>query len=204
MNSLQLFDVIGDIDDKMILAACASKRRKRIVRWASLAAAACFIVICAFMYSQFISGRPEFMVIGYKNTSYNSNTVPQNGTVEFDSSLISAKKKYADKNAKYLLRIVIFSDGSVLDESAAASEYDRLKKCGYRIEKTECWRYSDSNEKIYNAVTVGLFSKDELDSFKASSDYGYFFSFVRNGDGSVDIPDSFEDFRVIINSVDSN
>lgn len=48
----------------------------------------------------------------------------------------------------------------------------------------EYWTYQGQGEKKYDTKVAGRFTEKELAFFGIDPDYGYFFYFAKNGDGS--------------------
>ena len=120
----------------------------------------------------------------YGTNSKGSYSVPRAGEIIYETAIREAREKYLGKNVTYLLAFHIYEDEELLSGNKRTEEYQRLIAEGYELYMAECWTYQGKGEKKYYPVVVGYFTEDQLSDFKSNPQYGYFFYFVTDGDGS--------------------
>lgn len=116
-------------------------------------------------------------------------TAPKPGTCGYSVGLQEQLECWKEYDVYYGVAFDLFKeeDGALraATEEEAAAEYRSLCEAGVRLYETPMWNYEgpEGTKVTYTAV-VALFTAEELPNFPASDDYGYFFYFPRNGDGS--------------------
>ena len=115
-----------------------------------------------------------------------SYATPNNGEVLYVSGVKKALDQYAGKDVKYFVAIDLFSNGTPLETHSkeVQAEVKRLQGLNYDVNVTKAWTYEGNAQKVdYNYVSAYL-TADQLQHFKADTNYGYAFQFASNGDGS--------------------
>ncbi len=120
-----------------------------------------------------------------------SYAAPGPGGCLYFTEVGKAMEEYAGTDVRLFLAIDLFpaEDQTEVTEEEIQAEAERLPTLGYRIGYSEAWTYRGQGEKVPYSFLSGLFTVEELESFKASEDYGYAFRFAHNGDGSTVTPD---------------
>lgn len=180
--------VLGDIYERYIEEAHEPKKAARPVwvKWGALAACLCIVAAAAF--AVFGRGDGQSRVItGLSSRSGQSVStvyaVPEPGTYNCTAAVREARERYQGKDVAFLLGISIHSEEKLSAEERNA-EYQRLADLGYRLIEVEKWSYQDDGEKVYQTMVAVILTEEELSNFAVSPDYGYFFYFLKNGDGS--------------------
>lgn len=126
------------------------------------------------------------MIVNFKTSADSCYASPAPGEYFCFTEVNMARKAYAGKDVTFLLGFDVFKgNGESMRMEELADEYQRLADLGYRLYYVEDhWTYYGKGEKKYIPVVVGLFTEEELSSFKASEKYGYAFHFETNGDSS--------------------
>lgn len=112
---------------------------------------------------------------------------PLPGEVIQNGELRSAREHYANKNVEYLIYLDFNKTKGrnlPITEEDKEEEYKRLSSLGYDLYQTKVWEYKGKGERHYYDAVLILLTGDEIDNFKANDDYGYFLSFLHNGDYS--------------------
>lgn len=126
------------------------------------------------------------VVSSFASNSSSKYATPQNGTWFCFVEVKDALEKYAGENVTYFLAIDVFSNSKGLDVESEelTAELERLSELGYHVGYAEAWTYQGQGEQMPYTFAAGYFTAEELESFAASTDYGYAFHFAINGDGS--------------------
>lgn len=191
-ESKRLYKAIGEADESLLERAAQHQKRKvyRLVKW-SAAAAACACVIAAGSFSLNVKNTaPEHQAI---ISDYPGNglsvmyAAPSDGQIQYENDVQEALKDSTNQDAVFFVELTLFRDEAPvnIDTEDVSGEIKRLKDSGYQVGFAKKWTYEGDLEKVDVTYLAGFFSKDELDNFNAGSDYGYVFSFAKNGDGSV-------------------
>lgn len=190
MNTKKFSDAMNELDTKYIDEAINYKKKgqKTIwIKWGSMAACLLIIIGCVFMVQR---SNNDMTVISRYDTDFSGvYAAPSPGTVSFSAEVKEARKKYDGKNVTFLLSFDMFKkdgEGQIveLSEKERTEEYQRLISQGYELYTAECWDYQENGQKKYYTVVVGYFTESDLTRFKNNPEYGYFFDFEINGDGS--------------------
>lgn len=185
MNTKKFSEAMNEVDDKYYVEAAnyqPMRRKNNWVKWAAMAACLCLIVGGIYMYN--LSHEGKIIVNQYRASTSGSYPIPSAGQIMFDSAVKEAREKYSGKDVTYLLAFNIFENEEILSSEKLEEEYQRLISEGYELYTAEHWTYQGKGEKKYSSVVVGYFTEEQLSLFKNNSQYGYFFYFVTNGDGS--------------------
>lgn len=176
---------MSELDSKYIDEALNYKKKAkkpRWIKWGAMAACFCLIVGGILMFNSTHGGK--MIVSQYQAGSSDSYPIPSAGQIIFESAVKEAREKYLGKDVTYLLAFNIYEDEKILSSEKQAEEYQRLISEGYELYTAEHWTYQGEGEKKYSSVVVGYFTENQLSLFKSNFQYGYFFYFVTNGDGS--------------------
>lgn len=122
-------------------------------------------------------------IITHFNTGASgSYPTPEPGQIVQTGEIQAAREHYRDKDVKYLVYLRVYDENGKPEES---EEYKRLSSLGYSLCRAKMWTYSgtDGKKSYYDAVLI-LLSEAELEAFPVSERYGYFFTFIYNGDHS--------------------
>jgi hypothetical protein len=121
----------------------------------------------------------------YTQDTSSCYAAPRPGNCLYFVEVQKAMEEYTGTDAMLFLAIDIFpvEGQSEVREEAIQMEADRLAALGYRIGYSESWTYRDQGEKVPYIYLSGLFTVEELETFKTSPDYGYAFHFAHTGDG---------------------
>lgn len=142
-----------------------------------------------------------------ENTSETSGYVkatdmkaPDPGEKIYSMGLRNALEEHKGEDVYYLLNISMHKkDGNqsrLATEEEEKAEYQRLASLGYEFYKDETWTYVDEEgNKEHFSVVVGCYTEADLSDFDINPEYGYFFDFERNGDGS---PIPFDECEKIV------
>lgn len=111
---------------------------------------------------------------------------PENGKFFSTGSVQQAIDEQAAPSTKIQVAVTLFENGTPIDEQSAkgAAELKRLQSLGYDIDYAQAWTYQGNLEKVEYTYISGVFTAEQLESFRASANYGYAFDFAANGDGS--------------------
>lgn len=190
MNAKKFSDAMNELDTKYIEEALKYKKKvqKTVwIKWGSMAACLLIIIGCVFMTQR---SNNDMTVISKYDTDFSGvYAAPSPGTVSFSTEVKEARKKYDGKNVTFLLSFDMFKkdgEGQIveLSEEERMEEYQRLISLGYELYTTEYWDYQENDQKKYYTIVVGYFTESDLTQFKNNPEYGYFFDFEINGDGS--------------------
>lgn len=118
--------------------------------------------------------KPKKKISSYPEKAIYCYAAPKNGEAHCSAPLTHAIEKYGDK-VLYCVVAELFSDGSmVLPESEEAKlEWSRLEEFGYTIK----WESDDTGEEKRHYYMLYA-TKEELEEFDTSEEYGYFFRFI--------------------------
>lgn len=204
-----LYEGISHISDRIIEEAEAVQpkmRRPVWVKWGALAACLCLVVAGALTipglfptnqpappFSQDQTEAPKqndatpiINGSGYEGSA-GSYVIPEPGTTLLFVEVREAVEDWRGSSARLFLAVNInnASEEMLADDSEEMrSETERLASLGYEIGWYEAWTYQGEGEKVPYTFLYTLLSVEELESFSASSEYGYSFYFPHNGDGS--------------------
>ena len=184
MNAKKFSDAMSELDTKYVDEALNYKKNSQKpvwMRWATMAACLALIVTGILM---FVSHNSMRIISQYETNSEDSYPVPSAGEIIYETAIREAREKYSGKNVTYLLAFHIYEGKELLSGDKRTEEYQRLIEEGYELYMAESWTYRSKKEKKYYPVVVGSFTEDQLSCFKNNPEYGYFFYFVTNGDGS--------------------
>ncbi len=70
-------------------------------------------------------------------------------------------------------------------EKEETVEFERLKAAGYDVMIYENWAYEGEGERVNYPILAGLLSKEQIENFNVSNEYGYVIDWITNGDGQV-------------------
>ena len=185
MNAKKFSDAMSELDSKYVDEALNYKKKAvkpRWIKWAAMVACLCLIVGGIFMSN--LTHEGKIIVSQYQTSTSGSYPTPSTGQIIFESAVKEAREKYAGKDVTYLLAFNIYENEEILSSEKQAEEYQRLISEGYELYTAERWTYQGEGEKKYSSVVVGYFTEEQLSLFKNNFQYGYFFYFVTNGDGS--------------------
>ena len=184
MNAKKFSDAMSEIDNKYIDEAISYKARKknRWIKWGGTAACLFLVISSIFMLSTNHDGKK--VIRQYQNNSEDCYAIPSSGEVNFTSEVMEAREKYDGKNVVFLLAFNLFKDDNEVSDEERIEEYERLISLGYELYTAEYWTYYGQEEKEYHTIVVGYFTESQLSLFKNNPEYGYFFYFVHNGNGS--------------------
>ncbi len=189
MNVKNFSDAMGELDSKYIDEALNYKKKAKKPRWIKWGAmAACLMLIASVVLWNPTTHDGRRVISEYHTHSSGSYAVPSPGEVSFASEVRAAREKYNGKNVTFLLSFDIFKDNGEqiveLSEEERIAEYQQLISLGYELYTAESWTYQGSGQKEYYTVVVGYFTESDLTLFRGNPEYGYFFHFETNGDGS--------------------
>ncbi len=196
MKSERLYSAIGAADDELLIRLEGTKNEKNIswLKWSALAACFCFVIIGALMvksiyYTEQYPPAEGRVISSYEipgASSAGSYVVPECGTWYYFVDVSAAIEKYAGQEVTYLLAFDIFPKDEALinNSNEMKAELERLTGLGYEVGYIETWTYQGQGEQVYYYIAAGYFTAEQLENFPASSDYGYAFRFITNGDGS--------------------
>ena len=111
---------------------------------------------------------------------------PENGETIFHTGVQAALDENGQKDILYFVAIDLFQNKTPLapESDTAKEELKRLTDCGYKVGYATAWTYQDEWEKVELSYLAGYFTKEQLENFLTSPQFGYAFSFATNGDGS--------------------
>ncbi len=183
MTKYDLLYAIGEADEVMVEQAKQKKQPSRRLWMTAGALAACLVMLmCTVML---FPGNRTVTHYGERNHASSSlYPVPSAGEVIFTSQVTAAWESYQGKNVTYLLTFRITEQYAPLTEEQEAAEYERLMSLGYELYTVEKWSYRVDGERYYYDVVAGRFTEEQLRAFEVNPEYGYFFDFVTNGNGS--------------------
>lgn len=117
--------------------------------------------------------KPKKKISSYPEKAIYCYAAPENGEAHCSVPLTHAIEKYGDK-VLYCVVAELFCDGSmVMPESEEAKlEWSKREEFGYTIK----WESDDSGEEKRHYYMLYA-TKEELEEFDASEEYGYFFRF---------------------------
>lgn len=117
--------------------------------------------------------RPKKKISSYPEKAIYCYAAPENGEAHCSVPLTHAIEKYGDK-VLYCVVAELFCDGSmVMPESEEAKlEWSKLEKFGYTVK----WESDDNGEEKRHYYMLYA-TKEELEEFDTSEEYGYFFRF---------------------------
>ena len=196
MKSERLYSAIGAADDELLIRLEEAKKEKRRInwrKWGALAACFCFVIIGVLIVNSIYHTEQELSAEGRVISSYDmpgtsssgSYVVPECGTWFYFVDVSAALEEYAGQEVTYLLAYYIFpKDEAQITNNEMKAELERLTGLGYEVGYIEAWTYQGQGEQVYYNVAAGYFTAEQLENFPASSDYGYAFCFITNGDGS--------------------
>ncbi len=112
--------------------------------------------------------------------------MPSNGKVLYSSDIQQALQAYQDQQVQFLVAVDLFQDGASVpsDSQQVQDELKRLQAQGYSIGYANHWTYDATNKQTWQPFIAAYLTAAELEQFKASPNYGYYFQFATNGDGS--------------------
>lgn len=199
----QLLRAVDSLDDEMIHEAVTYRPKKRLL-WLPVAACLCVAAFGAFfafrspkaapaavaemaaempapddMYpAGILDGRSE--AVG-EEACY---VTPENGMI-VKTVGINQILENADENTLLFVKIDIWQNGSPLDPDSEefCAEAERLDQI-YDVGRYNAWTYDLSAEKVDDPFLYGILSAPQLRDFPENENFGYFFSFPTNGDGS--------------------
>ncbi len=195
MKAEQIYAAIGEVDEQL-LVRCEQKRRPTWVKWIAVA-----VCLCAVTLGVYALGRPLSEVPGkngeiiFSAASQQLGSIyapPGNGETLIFTELKEAMDDHTGEEVIYFVAVDIFRDGAVLEATGneAQEEVKRLQDKGYRMGLAESWTYQgEEMEQVTFSYLAGYFTKEQLEKFDGSADYGYAFSFAVNGDGTAVSPD---------------
>lgn len=203
MKSERIYIAIGAVDEEL-LHRCDMTQKKPIHfrRWGTLAACLCLMIIGSVVFCHVYRAGQNFPSTGMVISSYDHDetgvssdglyAIPENGmwfyTTEVRKALEEyAGSEYADQEIVYFLQIGISKDGRdelTFDCVEMKAELERLTGLGYNVGYAKAWTYQGEGERVDYDYVAGYFTADELETFSVCEDYGYFFSFAKNGNGS--------------------
>lgn len=106
----------------------------------------------------------------------------ENGEWFMDHYLEEMLQAHTGEDAYFLVAVELSRDGKVIDADSEeyAAEIERLTGLGYTF-RTLSVQHRDKSLQVQ---VCGLFTEEQLTGFDASGDYGYFFYFPENKDGT--------------------
>lgn len=118
--------------------------------------------------------KPKKKISSYPEKAVYCYAAPKNGEAHCSVPLTHAIEEYGDK-VLYCVVAELFSDGSIVFSGSeeAKLEWSRLEEFGYTIK----WESDDSGEEKRHYYMLYA-TKEELEEFDASEEYGYFFRFI--------------------------
>lgn len=118
--------------------------------------------------------KPKKKISSYPEKAVYCYAAPKNGEAHCSVPLTHAIEEYGDK-VLYCVVAELFSDGSMVFSGSeeAKLEWSRLEEFGYTIK----WESDDSGEEKRHYYMLYA-TKEELEEFDASEEYGYFFCFI--------------------------
>lgn len=206
MRKNRISETIGNINPKYVNEAISytgevkTIRRPIWMKWGAVAACLCLVVVIVTLPDILgdyprndgaltaIENKDRSIIANFKigHASACCYPVPAPGEYFCFTEVSTARKEYADKDVVFLLSFDVFNDsGEEMSIEELTEEYQRLADLGYKLYYVEDhWTYYGDNQKEYIPIVVGLFTEEELSTFKASDQYGYTFYFETNGDNS--------------------
>jgi|GEM_PF-4382140 len=118
--------------------------------------------------------KPKEKISFYPEEAVYCYAAPKDGEAHCSVPLTHAIEKYGDQ-VLYCVVAELFCDGSVVFSGSeeAKLEWSRLEELGYTIK----WESDDSGEEKRHYYMLYA-TKEELEKFDASEEYGYFFRFI--------------------------
>jgi hypothetical protein len=188
----EIYKAIGNVDDELLERYEAHQKpasKKMVwIKWGAVAACACIVTVGALTLGNNGPARDNPAIV----SSYNSGlaegmfTAPENGKIFFDTNVKAALDKNKEKDTIFFVAINLYQNGTPLEPGSkeVKAELKRLTDSGYKAGYATSWTYQGDMEKVNTSYLAGYFTKEQLETFKAGSEYGYTFSFATNGDGS--------------------
>lgn len=204
MKNERIYAAIGAVDEELLDRCEAAEKPNKTIhwrRWSVLAACLCLVIIGVIIVKNSVVSvdAPEDGIV-FNETTDSIYATPEPGTWSYSTEVAAALEEYAGQDVKYYLMFDISSDSNSTcvptsrNSADIEAELKRLTDLGYDVEYTEKWTYGygiipedkepQEYEKVYYKVAAGYFTAEQLENFAASPDYGYFFDFIINGDGS--------------------
>ncbi|MDQ1236973.1 hypothetical protein QE450_004471 [Paenibacillus sp. SORGH_AS306] len=115
-----------------------------------------------------------------------SYATPTNGEKLYVRAVKMALDQHAGQDVKYFVAIDLFSNGTPLatNSKEVQAEVKRLQGLNYDIDFAKAWTYEGNLQKVDYTYVGAYLTADQLQQFKANTNYGYAFQFASNGDGS--------------------
>ena len=123
---------------------------------------------------------------GYTQDALSCYAAPGPGDCLYFIEVQKAMEEHAGTDALLFLAVDLFvGEGQPeINEENRQAEADRLSALGYRVGYSKSWTYRDQGEKVSYTYLSGLFTVEELETFRVNPAYGYAFYFAHNGDGA--------------------
>ena len=188
----RIFEAIGNADEEL-LEHCDLKKRKNIwnslwVKWAAVAACMCLLAVGGLTFRNLLIKESRPIIISSAPSGLTSGiyAAPENGETIFHTGVQAALDENGQKDILYFVAIDLFQNKTPLapESDTAKEELKRLTDCGYKVGYATAWTYQDEWEKVELSYLAGYFTKEQLENFLTSPQFGYAFSFATNGDGS--------------------
>lgn len=109
-------------------------------------------------------------------------SLAENGEWFLDHHLEEMLQTHTGEDAYFLVAFYLYRDGEKIDPDSEeyAAEIERLTGLGYTFRTLNV----QHRDKSLQVQVCGLFTEEQLTGFDASGDYGYFFCFPENEDGT--------------------
>lgn len=196
----QLLRAVDSLDDEMLHEA-VTYRPTPHRKWIAVAACLCVAVLGSFLIFRSPKADPVTDMAAETPAPAESVTIydgrsetfeaeacyvaPENGMIVRTYG-VGEVLKTADENDLLFVKIEIWQDGIPLehDSEEFLAEAERLASLGYEVGWYNAWTYNLSAEKVDDLFLYGIFRTPELRDFPENDNFGYFFSFPTNGDGT--------------------
>lgn len=194
----QLLRAVDSLDDEMLHEA-VTYRPTPYRKWIAVAACLCVVALGAFFVLRSPKAAPvteaEMPAPAAPATIYDGRTetfeaeacyvTPENGMI-VKTVGVGQVLETAGENDRLFVRIQIWQDGRPLDPDSEEflAEAKRLASLGYEVGWYNAWTYDLDANKVDDPFLYGIFFTPELRDFPENENFGYFFCFPTNGDGT--------------------
>ena len=184
----RIFEAIGNADEELLELCEINVWNKFGVRRAVAAVCLCLLAVMGLIFRNSLIKENRPMIISCAPSGLASGiyAAPDNGKTIFHTGVQAALDENAQEDVLYFVAIDLFHDKVPLssESDAVREELKRLIDCGYEVGYATAWTYQGEWEKMDLSYLAGYFSKEQLENFSVSPQFGYAFSFAANGDGS--------------------